>query len=101
MVMINDWIFHRKSIGQAHGPLHKFPPRHLVAEIYVVAYPPVQCFFDGKSNRCKVGCITACATPLTFVDKGCQTSRFSLGSKKQTSLCFRIGMATPTGRRKP
>ena len=51
MVMINDWIFHRKSIGQAHGPLHKFPPRHLVAEIYVVAYPPVQCFFDGKSNR--------------------------------------------------
>ena len=31
--------------------LRKFPPRHLVAEIYVVAYPSVRCFFDGKSNR--------------------------------------------------
>ena len=51
MVMINDWIFHRKSIGQRDRLLHKFPPPDGVAEIYVMAYPPVQCFFDGKSNR--------------------------------------------------
>ena len=51
MVMINDWIFHRKSIGQGDRLLHKFPPPDGVAEIYVVAHAPVQCFFDGKSNR--------------------------------------------------
>ena len=51
MVMINNWIFHRKSIGQRDRLLHKFLPPDGVAEIYVVAHASVQCFFDGKSNR--------------------------------------------------
>ena len=41
MVMINDWIFHRKTIGQGDRLLHKFPPPDGVAEIYVVAHAPV------------------------------------------------------------
>ena len=50
MALLHGWIFHRKSIGQGDRLLHKFLPPDGVAEIYVVAYPSVRYFSDGKSD---------------------------------------------------
>ena len=70
-------IFHRKSIGRRDGLLHKFPPPDGVAEIYVVAYPSVRYFSDGKSDSVSGPLMcTKCRRETPSIESASFTRRF-------------------------